>query len=103
MAEEGKKVQSADLPIYGSETAPFIYIDGYRGAASGNGAVRLRLIRTRVVEGELPEGGAVHEVVGHLAMSYSCLIATHIALGQLIESLRAQGELVEAPPAEQQT
>ena len=82
-----QEVSALSLPVTGSDTAPYIYIDGFSGVATGKGVIRFRLIRTRMTD----SGDAENEAVAHLAMSVQALVSIYNSMTVTIKDLRESG------------
>lgn len=86
----GAKTRGAEAAFVTPDQVPDMAIDGFEGALSVNGLLRLNLVRFRMV----PNGGkTVREIVGTLTMSSATANSFAVAL---LDALKKQGMLAEA-------
>jgi len=84
------------LPIKGSETAPFLYVEDFLDASWSGGVAKFRLVRLRRSD-DTPNDGSCIEVVAVLAMSVANLIDAHRFIGETIERVKQSADYPPAP------
>jgi hypothetical protein len=89
----GGSSRGADAGFVVPDQVPDIAIDGFEGALTVNGLLRLNLVRFRLLPGV---GKTVREVIATLTMSGST--ANSFAVG-LLDALNRHGMLAEENPA----
>ncbi|MGA8611103.1 MAG: hypothetical protein WB760_05210 [Xanthobacteraceae bacterium] len=89
-----KMMNTQDIPLRGSTDAPEIFVDGYQGASVVNGVVKIHFHTTKF--DPLTEG-MVRQVVFTMVVPAVALAQISGSLNDLIESLKRDGLLIEAP------
>ena len=85
-------------PVTEPVPAPEIFSEGYSCVGLGNGLAKFSFFSvTHIGEGQPPE----RRTVLRLTMPLGGVIGVHQALGNLIDSLKANGLIQDVPPAVQ--
>jgi hypothetical protein len=93
-----KEVNPADLPLEGIDQAPELFIDGYFGAAVGNGVAKIHFHTTKF---DPTTQKMKRFVVFTMVAPIANIAQIAGALGELVDSFKRDGLLVEMSPAQE--
>jgi hypothetical protein len=94
-AEAKFEADSNAFPLEELEPAPEIYVDGYQGVVIANGVAKFNYFS---IYHDPLSGKNKRRIVLRLACPLDTVAGVHKALGEMIESLKKAGAIVEVDP-----